>query len=362
MQKITIIVTKIMTTKKLTFHIQGMHCKACVILTESELGDLPNITGIKASLIDHSIEIDGDFGDRTPEQIASELNTSMKPHGYIISTEKKQHKVSWSDFKIAIPIALGFVAIFIALQQMGLIDLVAPGTVTYGTAFVIGIIASLSSCMAVVGGLVLSMSATFAKGDDATLSKPTRQTKLKPHLMFHVGRIVSFFILGGVIGALGASFTLGTSTTFVLSFIIGIVMLILGINLLDTFSWAKRLQPSMPRSIAKYAHGVYKFNHTLTPLLVGIATFFLPCGFTQSMQLYTLTTGGFFSGGLTMLMFALGTLPVLAIISFSSFGIQKSSWGGIFFKTSGLIVIMFALFNIINSLVVIGLVPPIFNF
>lgn len=118
----------------------------------------------------------------------------------------------------------------------------------------------------------------------------------------------------------------------------------------------------MPKFIAKHAHGVSKFNHTLTPLLVGVATFFLPCGFTQSMQLYTLTTGSFLTGGLTMFAFALGTLPVLALISFSSFSIQKSSKAGIFFKTAGLIVIMFALFNLINSLVVIGVIPPVFNF
>ena len=101
---------------------------------------------------------------------------------------------------------------------------------------------------------------------------------------------------------------------------------------------------------------------SIAALLVGVATFFLPCGFTQSMQLYTLTTGSFLTGGLTMFAFALGTLPVLALISFSSFSIQKSSKAGVFFKTAGLIVIMFALFNLINSLVVIGVIPPVFNF
>jgi sulfite exporter TauE/SafE len=139
-------------------------------------------------------------------------------------------------------------------------------------------------------------------------------------------------------------------------------MLILGINLLDTFHWAKKLQLSMPKFISRHAHGVSQLNHTLTPLLVGIATFFLPCGFTQSMQLYALTTGGFLSGGLTMLSFALGTLPVLALISFSSFSIQNSKKSGIFFKSAGLIVILFALFNLINALVVIGVIPPVFNF
>ncbi|HEY4512732.1 MAG TPA: sulfite exporter TauE/SafE family protein, partial [Candidatus Paceibacterota bacterium] len=76
----------------------------------------------------------------------------------------------------------------------------------------------------------------------------------------------------------------------------------------------------------------------------------------------TLSTGNFLEGGLTMLVFALGTLPVLALVSFSSFSIHNRKEASIFFKSAGLIVVMFALFNLINSLVVIGLIPPVFNF
>lgn len=329
-----------------------MHCNSCVVMTESKIGDLPNISKVTSNLKNHSVEIVGDFGDKTEAEIVEELTMQLKPLSYTVSVEKQITKKNWSEFKIAIPIALAFAVLFVVLQKIGLINLVSSGNVTYGTAFVIGIIASLSTCMAVVGGLVLSMSATFAKEGD----------KVKPQLMFHGGRIVSFFVLGGVIGAIGSAFTLTTSATFILSLIIGVVMIILGINLLDVFPWAKKLQPSMPKFLSKHALGVSKFNHTFTPLLVGIATFFLPCGFTQSMQLYTLTTGSFLKGGLTMLSFALGTLPVLALVSFSSFSIQNSSKAGIFFKTAGLVVIMFALFNLINSLVVIGVIPPVFNF
>jgi sulfite exporter TauE/SafE len=258
----------------------------------------------------------------------------------------------YSDFKIAIPIALIFIFIFIILQKIGLVNFIESSNVTYGTAFVIGIIASLSSCMAVVGGLLLSVSAIFAKGGD----------KIKPQLTFHLGRIVSFFILGGVIGVIGSAFTLSNVTTFVLSLIIGVVMLILGIKLLDVFPWSKKMLPTLPRFIGARVQNLVKFNNVFTPLLIGIATFFLPCGFTQSMQLYTLSTGSFLKGGFTMLAFALGTLPILALISFSSFSIKNSTKSGIFFKSAGLIVIMFALLNLINSFVVIGLISPIFNF
>ncbi len=339
-------------TQKYTFHVHGMHCNACVLMIESELGDLPNVVEVKSDLKNNSVEVVGNFGDKTEEQIALDLTIPIKTHGYTVSVEKEILEKKLSDFKIAVPIALGFALLFILLQKMGIVNLINAGNVTYGTAFVVGIVASLSTCMAVVGGIVLSMSATFAKDGD----------KIKPQVMFHGGRILSFFVLGGIIGAIGRAFTLGVSGTFVLSLIVGLVMFILGINLLDVFPWAKKLQPSMPKFIGKYAHDVSKLNHTFTPLLIGLATFFLPCGFTQSMQLYSLTTGSFLKGGLTMLSFALGTFPVLALVSFSSFSIKNSSKSGIFFKTAGLIVIMFALFNIINSLVVIGLMSPIFNF
>ena len=341
-----------MNKQTYSFHVSGMHCNSCVLMTESELNDLPEITKVKSSLKKNSVEVTGDFGDKDQRQIAIELSEVLKKHGYTLSVEKQIKVTNWSDFKIAIPVAILFAFIFVILQKVGLVNMIGGSDVNYGTAFIIGIIASLSSCMAVVGGLILSMSATFAK----------EGSKFKPQLLFHIGRIVSFFILGGVIGVIGRAFTLSTSLSFTLEIIIAIVMFILGINLLDIFPLAKRLQIAMPKFLGHNALNVSKFNHSFTPLLVGIVTFFLPCGFTQSMQIYTLSTGSFLKGGLSMLSFALGTLPVLALISFSSFSIKNNKHSGVFFKSAGLIVIMFALFNFINSLVVIGAIPPVFNF
>ncbi len=337
--------------KKYTFHVNGMHCNSCVLLTESELKELPEITKVKSSLKNNSVEIEGDFGDKSEEQIMDELTSKIKPHGYTLSLEKEIINKNWADFKIAIPVALLFIALFIILQKIGLVNLINTSKINYGTSFVVGIIASLSTCMAVVGGLVLSMSATFAQEGD----------KVKPQILFHIGRLVSFFILGGVIGALGSIFTLSTGAAFGLGLFIGIVMLIMGINLLDIFDSTKRAQISMPKFISRKAFNISKLNHTFTPLFVGLATFFLPCGFTQSMQIYTLSTGNFWSGAMTMFTFALGTLPVLLLVSFSSFSIKDSKKSGIFFKSAGLIVILFAIMNILNSLVVIGLIKPFLN-
>jgi sulfite exporter TauE/SafE len=323
-----------------------------VILTESELKDVKGVTNAKTSLKDKSVEITGEFGDKSQEQIMNELSEILKPHGYSLSLEEVKKVINWSEFAIALPIALVFVVVFILMQKLGIVNLVNTSNVGYGTAFVVGLIASVSTCMAVVGGLVLSMSANFAKEGD----------KVRPQLMFHVGRLVSFFLLGGVIGMLGSVFQFGATGMLVLGLLVAIVLLILGLNLLDVFPWAKKLQLTMPNALGTRLHGLKKVNHLLTPLLVGIVTFFLPCGFTQSMQIYTLTTGDFVKGALTMFVYAIGTLPVLALLSFSSLGIHKKAQSGVFFKTAGLIVIFFSIFNLINTLAGAGIISPVFNF
>ncbi|MCR4280902.1 MAG: sulfite exporter TauE/SafE family protein, partial [Candidatus Kaiserbacteria bacterium] len=77
---------------------------------------------------------------------------------------------------------------------------------------------------------------------------------------------------------------------------------------------------------------------------------------------YALTTGNFMTGALTMFVFALGTLPMLALLSFGSLNIAHKPWKGIFFKTSGIIVIALALLNLSNALATAGIINPLFNF
>src|SRR3989344_8336947 len=103
--------------KTYTFHVNGMHCKACVVLTEGELGEHPKVVSAKSSLHTRSVEICGDFGDMTLEEIAKELSGLLSQHK--LSTESEKKKVNWADFKIALPIALGFIALFIILQKLG---------------------------------------------------------------------------------------------------------------------------------------------------------------------------------------------------------------------------------------------------
>ncbi len=335
-----------------TFYVKGMHCPSCVVLTEQELTQMPGVTKAKASLKTLSVEIEGNFNDKKLELLAQELSVPLKQYGYELTLEKIQPPKKWSELLWAVPITLLIIGFFFWLQKIGLINAINSSEASAGTAFVIGLVASVSTCMAVVGGLVLSLAATEAKQGDNT----------KPQVAFHLSRLISFVILGAVMGLLGTAFQLNSWGTGILSLAVAVTLLILGLNLLDLFPQLKKLQPALP---SKFGHKVDQLKSKkslLTPIILGTATFFLPCGFTQSMQLYALQTGNPWTGAMIMGAFALGTLPVLALLSFSSYSIQNKPFAGVFFKAAGLLVLFFGVFNLINSLAAMGIISPVFNF
>lgn len=337
------------TTKCHQFYVHGMHCASCVVLTEAKLQSQADVSSAKADLSTKTVTIEGDFANHSSQHIVEQLNPILAKSGYRLSTQPEKTIINWSEFKLAIPVALAIIWGFLLLQKVGIVNLVSTDQINYGTAFFLGVIASVSTCAAVVGSLVLAVSANYAKSGQ----------HVKPQIMFHLSRLVSFFILGGLMGAVGSVFSIGAGSTYILSFLVIIVMLILGINLLDIFPQAKKWQPTLPTSISKRLLHVKSANTKLMPLLLGFITFFLPCGFTQSMQLYALSTGSFLTGAIVMLAFALGTLPVLALLSFSSIRIQDQVKSSIFFKVSGLLVIFFGLYNLYALLTVIGVISPL---
>lgn len=334
-----------------TFHIQGMHCKACGIRIAKKLADVSGVARVHIDDVQNTAEIAMER-EGTAEAIARELSTVIEKDGYSLSVAPNRFVPQWHEFRYAAPIAIAFSVLFVLLQKAGLVNLITADKVNFSAALGIGLIASCSSCLALVGGLLLSVSANYSK----------EGKKAGPQILFHGGRLISFFVFGGIIGLIGSAFTLSALATFILGSLVGLVMLSLGLNLLDIVPWAKQLQPHMPKFLTQFSGSVVRWEHGAVPFLIGVSTFFLPCGFTQSMQVYSLSTSSFMGGAMTMFAFALGTLPVLALISVTSFELGKGKWSGVFFKSAGLLVIAFGIMNIVNSLAAAGIIRPVFGF
>lgn len=343
-------------SKTCLLYVDGMHCAACELIIEKKLTKVSGVAFVDAVLNKGTVLVKGNF-DKSEEELSEEFTRLVKEDGYTISVERvgSKSKINWNELIIAVIIAAIVIFGFIALQKFGVINSLSPDTLNLPAVFLIGFIASLSSCAAVVGGLVLSISANYAK--ESTKKNWGQQ------MAFHISRLVSFFLLGGLIGVLGSRLTLSIEVNFVISILIALVMTVLALNLLDIFDFSKKLQFKMPKSLSRSLLKMENTTSVMGPVLLGIITFFLPCGFTQSMQVYSLGTGSFVQGALTMFVFALGTFPVLGLLSFTSIKLSENfKFKGVFFKTAGLIVLFFAVLNLLGALTVMGIIPPLFNF
>ena len=117
------------------------------------------------------------------------------------------------------------------LKKLGILSLSpdTEGILSLGTVFLVGVAASLSSCLALVGGMLLSVSAKWC----VSHQKDSAWHKLEPLLLFNAGRLLGYFVLGGVVGWLGTGFGLSSGSTGFITIALSLVMLWLGLNILN---------------------------------------------------------------------------------------------------------------------------------
>ena len=352
--------------KKYKFHVKGTHCASCKILIEDILMDSTGspqeeqdlVKSVQVNLKKEIVEIETD-SEKNPEEIATILSSKIKPNGYTLSldgfdklTTGKITEENDNTLWQAIPIGFVFLVLFFVLQKSGILNFGIGGKTTPATSFIIGIIASLSSCLAIVGGLVLSLSAKVAQ-DEQNINLGSAK---KPFILFHTGRLFGFAILGGILGLIGKAIGINFMFSAILGLTASVVMILLGINLLGIF---KKGTITLPSHLFSFFR---KVEHaTWAPILIGLGTFFLPCGFTQSMQIASLSSGSFMSGFLIMFAFALGTLPMLSLISFGSVSFAHSKYAPLFFKSAGVVVLGLGLFALLAGLAGLGIINPLFN-
>ena len=262
-------------------------------------------------------------------------------------------KNTFKDYLQMGGISLVIVSAYYILKQFNLVPSIGISQhMSYGVIFLVGLFAAMSTCIAVVGGLLLALAERYSE----LHPELTGAQKFRPHIYFNVGRIVGYTAFGAAVGGLGSVLTLSARANGYLIILVSVVMLMLGFQLLNLFPWMRRFSPKMPKFISHKIYDLSAKDNKGAPFILGALTFFLPCGFTQALQLYVLASGDWKVGALTMLTFSLGTLPALislsAISSFAKGAFQKH-----FLKFAGALVVLLAIFNINNGLTLAG-----FNF
>jgi sulfite exporter TauE/SafE len=174
----------------------------------------------------------------------------------------------------------------------------------YGMLLIIGLLTSVH-CIAMCGGINLSQSLT---GSNAETANAAHQYKfnfslLLPGVLYNGGRLISYTAVGVAVGALGSVLTVSDMFRNIVLLLAGLLMLIMGINMLGLFPALRRFIPGLPQ--------FFKQKAGRGPLVIGILNGFMPCGPLQAMQLYALSTGSPIRGGVSMFLFCIGTVPLM---------------------------------------------------
>lgn len=340
---------------KTTIPIKGMHCRSCELLIEGELCNIKGVKKVEVSQKKSVAEITYD-GRLDYEKIKNTVENA----GYSIGLSEKKPFFT-RDFNVYSQLLTFVVTLFLGYILLYVFDIkistpsVANHPSSLLVVLLIGLTAGISTCMALVGGLVLGVSARFSEKHPHA----TPIEKFKPHLFFNAGRIISYFIFGAVIGLVGSFFQLSGIGLGILTVVVSIVMLLMGVQLTGVSPRLEDVKITLPGGFAR-ALGIHKRNDgeysNKNASLMGALTFFLPCGFTQAMQLYAMTTGSPVSGALIMGVFAIGTAPgLLGIGGLTS--VIKGAFAQTFFRVAGVVVIILGIFNLNNGLNLVGFNP-----
>lgn len=337
--------------KEHTYFVKGMHCASCEVLIEKKLLELENIKSTEASTAKGEVLIE--YEDKRPT--LDRLNGIFRKEGYVFSDQPRNaiNGFKTKEFLITFGIGLLIIIGFVGLNKLGLSGLInVSSKSSLPVFFVFGLVAGISSCAALVGGIILSMSKQW---EELYSDSDSTWKKIQPHLIFNVGRLISYGVLGTALGAVGSKLNFSLKFGPILVIAVSVMMIFLAFQMFG-FKAFRKFQFTMPKFITRFIANESNFKGRYMPFLMGAFTFFLPCGFTITAQGLALISGNAIQGGLIMLLFALGTLPMLLFIGLSSVKFsQKPHLSNRFLKVAGILVLFFALYNINSQLNVFGI-------
>lgn len=338
--------------------IRGMHCRSCELLLEEDLGQVAGVAGVVANFRKGEVELTYAAAPPDRKQIASVVQKA----GYQVGRETAW--LPWfskqpADYtRLLFAMAVSFLAFFL-FQAMGwtrFTDLGQVDPAELSLILLIGLTAGVSTCAALVGGLVLAVSARY----NTAHPELTFGQRLVPHAWFHAGRIGGFFFFGVLLGFLGDWLGNSIGFTALLTLLAGGVMLLLGIQLSGISPRMTGWNFTLPKRIAQFfgVMQVREERYTHRGALVGGAlTFFLPCGFTQAVQLAVVALGQPLWGGVVMAIFALGTVPgLLALGGLATvFSTRAKMW---LYPVLAVLLVVFGGWNLSNGLQLFGITTP----
>jgi sulfite exporter TauE/SafE/copper chaperone CopZ len=278
--------------------IGGMTCANCQRHIEEALRETLGVLRVRVSFRNGTADVTYDSDIVTSDEVKAvieQLDYDVLPPNATLKSKSNSNRT----IGLLVIIAALFWLLSLSSWGQAVRLPLADTSMGYGMLFLIGLLTSVH-CVAMCGGINLSQ----------TLGSPVRSS-----LLYNIGRVASYTVVGGVVGAIGSVITFSGAMRGIVQLIAGVFMVIMGANMLGIFlparlgSWLRKFQPRLPRAFSsRISKEKGKSN---SPLIVGLLNGLMPCGPLQAMQLYALSTGSPLKGAVSMLLFSLGTLPLM---------------------------------------------------
>lgn len=321
-----------MKIKREIIKVYDMTCTSCEGKVERGLKKVTGVVNVIASYSAQQVTVEYDSEVCNGEK----LREAIKKAGY---STKNSNNIKFAGFFVVVA------AILLIGNSTSGFDMSSKlNNASYIVLFIVGMLTSIH-CVGMCGGIMLTQSILKEE-------KSKFQT-LIPTILYNAGRVTSYTIIGGIVGALGSVLSLSLNIKAGLQIFAGVFMVIMGLNMAG-FSIFRKLNIKLPWSSCSVK------RKPKTPFLVGMLNGLMPCGPLQTMQLYALGTGSALNGALAMFVFSLGTVPLMlgfgVISGFLSKGYTKQ-----LLKFSGFLVIILGIIMGNRGLALAGVRVPSIN-
>lgn len=323
-----------------------MHCPSCEILITDKFKELSNVTTVRPSFQKQEAEI---YFTGHLDQDA--VNMKIQSFGYEIGDRSEELRIKNEEFgfqgklkKIieALLIGVGLVLIYFIAKEINILPSInITGNLNLLTVLFLGLVASVSTCMATSGALFLS-----------TIGKKTNN--LKQAIFFSLGRIISYSFFGFIAGLVGSVIITNLKFGTGLTLLAAVFMILLGLDMLKILSFATIIPYGATSNIFRKLENFLIKDPHKSAFLLGAITYFLPCGFTQATQVYALGLASPWQSALTMAVFAVGTAPAILFIG-SLRNLLKSNFYQYFMKIVAVGVLILGLYYVSNFLAIYGI-------
>ncbi|HMB16194.1 MAG TPA: sulfite exporter TauE/SafE family protein [Pelovirga sp.] len=213
----------------------------------------------------------------------------------------------------------------------------------YSLALMTGLFGS-AHCIGMCGGIVTALSLTA----DGRTSGPLF------HLLYNVGRTITYGFIGLVVGWLGSALAMSGSyqqVTLGLLIFSDILVILIGLGSAGLFNRINimALEFAGPiQYLSRAVKGLRRLPPALSALPLGILFGFLPCGLLYAMAITAAGSADPLRGAVTMVAFGVGTIPSLFLVgSAAQWFSRKRNW---MLKGAGLMVALMGCYNLFRHL------------